>query len=133
MPIADPLSWLPVAFLVSGVLFVVLGTRQLVGTRARRESWRTVPGQVVTTRLEEGQYRCRVAYELDGRQLTFWNRSTASAVTDPYGREVEVWVNPDDPTDAVVGSGLAGSGSTVGVAFLAFGLAAAGAGLYLLS
>ena len=79
----------------------------------------------MASRLEDGQFRSRVAYVWNGRERAFWNRFTATTMTDPVGREVEVLVNPEDPDDAVVAGGLAG-GSVVGFALLAFGILALG-------
>ena len=116
---------LPVVAVVVGVLFVVLGAAAVLRDHRRRQDWPTTPGRVVASRLEDGQFRSRVAYVWNGRERAFWNRFTATAVTDPVGREVEVLVNPEDPGDAVVATGLAG-GSVVGFALLAFGILALG-------
>ena len=121
------MSGLPLVFVVVGVLFVVLGAVTVVRDRARRRDWPTTPGRVVASRLEDGQFRSRVAYVWDGREHAFWNRFSATALTDPVGREVEVLVNPEDPGDAVVSRGLVG-GSVVGFALAAFGLVALGFG-----
>lgn len=123
MPIRNALSWLPWGFLAFGLLFIVLGASTVIKDRRRRESWPTFPGRVVGSRLDDGQTQSQVSYLRDGRAIVFWNRFTSTTVTDPVGREVEVMVNPEDPSDAVVGRGLVG-GSAAGIGFLVFGVIA---------
>jgi len=119
------MSLLPLVLVVVGVLSVVLGGVTVVRDRQRRQDWQATPGRVVASRLEDGQFRSRVAYVWEGRERAFWNRFSATALTDPVGREVEVLVNPEDPDDAVVSRGLVG-GSVVGLGFAAFGIVALG-------
>lgn len=119
------MSLLPLVLVVVGGLSVVLGGVTVVRDRQRRRDWRIAPGRVVASRLEDGQFRSRVAYVRDGRERAFWNRFSATALTDPVGREVEVLVNPENPDDAVVSRGLVG-GSVVGLGFAAFGMVALG-------
>jgi hypothetical protein len=131
VPVTTLLSVMPLAFIAFGLLFVVIGATTLVRHRRRSQSWRTYPGRVVGSRLDDGQIRSRVAYVQDGREYTFWNRFTSTTMTDPVGREVEVLVNPEDPNDAVVSGGLVGGG-TVSWAMLLFGAAAVVFGFVLL-
>ena len=131
MPATPWASGLPLGLLGFGLLLVVIGLITLTRDRRRRESWQSYPGRVVASRLEDGQFRSCVAYLRDGREVTFWNRFTGSALTDPVGREVEVLVNPEDPGDAVVSGGLAG-GSTVGTGVTVVGAVAVLAAVYLL-
>jgi hypothetical protein len=132
VPVSDLTSWLPLGLLAFGVLFVIHGYATWTRDRRRRASWLPYPGRVVATRLDDGQFHSRIAYLRDGHELTFWNRFTSTALTDPVGREVDVLVNPDDPDDAAVSAGLAGGG-TVGIVLMAFGVLAALVGGYLLS
>jgi hypothetical protein len=132
VPVTNLVSWLPLGLLAFGLLFVVLGLASWTKDRRRRASWLFFPGRVVASRLDDGQLRSRVAYLRDGREVTFWNPFTSTALTDPVGREVDVLVNPADSDDAVVSAGLAGGG-TVGIALAAFGVVAVAAGGYLLS
>lgn len=111
-----------------GALFVVLGVRALVSDGRRRRTWLPFPGRVVASRLDDEQVRCQVAYLRDGTEVRFWNRYTSTVLLDPVGREVGVLVNPEDPADAVVSSGLV-SGSTVGVVFVVAGALAVAVGL----
>jgi hypothetical protein len=125
------MSWLPLAFLGFGLLFVVLGARTVFRDRHRRSEWLPAPGRVVASRLsgDDGQLQCQVAYRREGREVLFWNPFSSTTMGDPVGREVEVLVNPDDPADAVVSRGLAG-GSITGYVFIAFGLFAVAFGAY---
>ena len=122
--------------LLFGLYFLVSGLRTLTADRRRRRTWRTFPGEVVASRLDDEQVRCQVGYRSDdGTRVLFWNRFTSSVLSDPVGRPVQVLVNPADPHDAVVASGVVG-GTLVGVVFTAVGavLAAGGVtvGLFLL-
>ena len=131
MPATNLTSWLPLGLLGFGLLFVILGLTTWTKDRRRRASWLPFRGRVVASRLDDGQFQSRVAYLRDGHELTFWNRFTSTALTDPVGREVDVLVNPGDPDDAVVSAGLA-RGGTVGIALTVCGAVAAVAGGYLL-
>ena len=132
MPGSDVGSVLPLALFVIGLLLAALGVETRRRDRRRREEWVTYPGRVVASRLEDGQFRSCVAYQRDGREVVFWNRFSATALTDPVGREVEVLVNPDDPDDAVVGRGAV-NGSSVAAALVIGGALVASVGGYLLS
>lgn len=128
-----PFTWIPrivaVGMLLFGLLFVVLGVRTLRADRLRRRTWHAARGQVVASRLDDEHTRCQVAYRRpDGTEVLFWNRYTSTVVRDPVGRAVQVLVNPADPHDAVVSSGLVG-GSAVGVVFTAAGSVLAVVGL----
>lgn len=122
---------MPLLVVLFGLVFVGSGVTTLLACRRRARTWRTVPGQVVASRLHDGQFRCQVAFVHEGREIRFWNRFTSSAFSDPVGRAVEVLVDPDDPSRAVVSRGLVGS-SVVGLAFCAVGALAAAIGLVLL-
>jgi hypothetical protein len=111
------------AFLGYGAFFVVAGATILVRAGRRRRQWRTYPGGVVASRLDDGQFRFQVAFDHDGREIRFWNRHTAGLGVDPVGRDVEVLVNPADPNQAVVSKGQSRP-EVVGVAFLVFGVVA---------
>ena len=123
--------WLPLVVVLFGLFFLGSGVRTVLVGRQRAQTWRTFPGRVVASRLDDGQYRCQVAYHQDGREIRFWNSFTSSALSDPVGRAVEVLVDPDDPSQAVVSRGLVGA-STVGWAFCAVGALATVIGLVLL-
>ena len=128
----DPdVSWFPLALLAVGLVFTVLGLRTLIVGRRRREQWQRVPGRVVGSRLDDGHLRSQVAFRHAGRDFVFWNRYSTTMTGDPIGRQVEVLVNPADPSDAVVAGGSAGSGAT-GAALLTFGVMACGVGLVVL-
>ena len=83
-----------------------------------------------TDRGADGQIRAQVAFQYEGRPITFWNRFTTGTGIDPVGRDVDILVNPADPTDAVVVRG-ATRPSTVGWAFVAFGVIAVVIGIVL--
>ena len=125
-------AWIPLVVVLFGLFFLASGVRTVLAGRQRAQTWRTVPGRVVASRLDDGQFRCQVAFTLDGREVRFWNRFTSSALSDPVGRDVEVLVDPDDPSQAVVSRGLVGA-SVVGLAFCAVGALATVIGLVLLS
>lgn len=115
--------WITLAFLGMGAVFTIIGATILVGAVRRRRRWRRHPGRVVASRLDDGRFRYQVAFDHDGREIRFWNRYTTSFGGDPVGREVEVLVDPDDPSRAVVSKGQAPP-EAVGVALLAFGVVA---------
>ena len=125
-------TMIPVAIIVVGLLVGGIGVSTLLGGRRRRESWERVPGRVIGSRLSDNQLRCQVTFVLRGREVTFWNRYSSSFVIDPVGREVEVLVNPENPQDAVVARGLAGS-NAVGISFVVFGVVALGFGTVILT
>jgi hypothetical protein len=114
-----------------GALFLAMGGSTLVGSRRRQRTWLPRTGRVVNSRLDgDGQIRVQVAFQHEGRPITFWNRFTTGSVIDPVGRDVDILVNPADPADAVVARG-AGRPSTVGWAFVAFGVIAVVVGIIL--
>jgi hypothetical protein len=117
------LPWTTLAFLGVGAFFVVAGATTLVRAGRRQRQWRTYPGRVVASRLDDGQFRFQVAFDHDGREIRFWNRHTTSLGVDPVGRDVEVLVNPADPSEAVVSKGQSRP-EVVGVGFLVFGVVA---------
>ena len=121
-------SWFPFLLLGFGVFFAIFGVRTLIVGRRRRAQWQQVPGWVVGSRLEDGETRCQVAFRHAGRDVVFWSRHSSTMASDPVGREVQVLVNPADPSDAVVASGSAGSGAAA-VSLLTFGVLACGVGL----
>ena len=118
---ADP--WMALAFLGVGAFFVVDGAMILVRARRRQRQWRTYPGRVVASRLDDGQFRYQVAFDHDGREIRFWNPHTTSYGIDPVGRDVEVLANPADPNQAVVSKGQTRP-EVVGAGFLVFGVVA---------
>ena len=123
--------WVCLVLVLVGLLALGHGLRTILDGRRRKQSWRTVPGRVVASRLDDGAFRCQVAFDHDGREIRFWNRFTSTGVLDPVGREVEVLVDPADPSQAVVSRGLAGAGAA-GLGFCAFGVLATVVGLALL-
>lgn len=123
-------AWTALVAVVAGLIFLGLGLRDLLAGRQRARDWRTVPGRVVASRLDDGHVRAKVAFQHEGREIQFWNRYSSTTVTDPVGREVQVLVDPADPSRAVVSRGLVGSG-TAGIAFCAFGVLATVIGLVL--
>ncbi len=121
MPSAWILPLVALGFLAFGVLFVVIGVRTLRSDGLRRRTWHATSGQVVASRLDGEQVRCQVAYRRpDGTEVLFWNRYTSTVMGDPVGRAVQVLVNPSDPHDAVVSSGLVG-GSLLGAVLVSIG------------
>jgi hypothetical protein len=112
-----------VAFLCAGALFAVSGVTVLVRAVRRRRRWQPCAGTVVSSRLDDGQFRFQVAFDYDGREIRFWNPYTTSVGIDPVGRDVTVLVNPADPSQAVVGGGQSRPEIT-GAGFLAFGVLA---------
>ena len=110
-------------FLGVGAFFVVSGATILVRAGRRQRQWLTYPVRVVTSRLDDAQFRFQVALDHDGRQIRFWNRHTTSLGVDPVGRDVEVLVNPADPSQAVVSKGQSRP-EVAGVGFLLFGVVA---------
>jgi hypothetical protein len=123
-------AWTGLVVLLAGLAFVGLGLATLRAGRQRARTWRTVRGRVVASRLDDGQVRSQVAFHHDGREIRFWNRYSSTVVSDPVGREVQVLVDPADPSRAVVSRGLSGPGTT-GLAFAAFGVLATVVGLVL--
>lgn len=109
-----------VGFLLLGLFFVGSGIRTLAAQSRRSRTWVRMPGRVVASRLDGDLTRSQVAFRLQERTVLFWNRYTSTTVRDPVGRDVQVLVNPADPHDAVVESGLVG-GSLVGVLFVVLG------------
>lgn len=120
MPVSRVVALIAAGLLLVGVLLAVLGGRMLATARRRRRTWHSCPGQVVASRWDGEQTRCQVAYRRDGTDVLFWNRYTSTVIGDPVGRPVQVLVNPADPHDAVVGSGLI-TGTTVGVVLVLVG------------
>ena len=118
---SDP--WFAFAFLGVGALFVVMGATTLVRAGRRQRQWRAYQGKVIASRLEDGQFRFQVAFDHDGREIRFWNRHTTAIGVDPVGRDVEVLVNPADPSQAVVSRGQSRP-EFAGVGFLVFGVVA---------
>ena len=118
---ADP--WIALAFLGFGAFFVVAGATILVRAVRRQRQWRTYPGRVVASRLDDGQFQFQVAFDHDGREIRFWNPYTTTLGVDPVGRDVEVLVSPDDPSHAVVSKGQSRR-EAAGVGFLVFGVLA---------
>lgn len=122
---------LPWAFLGMGALFALIGALGLRSTLRRRRAWRTVPGRVVASRLrnvggEGGMVQVQVAYEYDGGAYRTWNPGTVTSGLGPReGQAVEVLVNPERPTQAVLAGGPAG-GLAISAALLAFGVLAIG-------
>ena len=117
----DP--WITLAFLGVGAFFVVAGATIFVRAGRRQRQWRTYPGRVVASRLEDGQFRFQVAFDHDGREIRFWNRHTTALGVDPVGRDLDVLVNPADPSQAVVSKGQSRP-EVAGVGFLVFGVVA---------
>ena len=117
----DP--WITLVSLGVGGFFVVSGATTLVRAGRRRRQWRTYPGRVVASRLDDGQLRFQVAFDHDGREIRFWNPQTTALGVDPVGRDVEVLVNPADPSQAVMSKGQSRP-EVVGIAFLVFGIVA---------
>jgi hypothetical protein len=117
----DP--WITLALLGVGAFFVVTGATILVRAGRRQRQWRTYPGRVVASRLDDGQFRFQVAFDHDGREIRFWNRHTTVVGVDPVGRDVEVLVNPANPSQAVVSKGQSRP-EVAGVGFLVFGVVA---------
>lgn len=115
--------WITLVLLGVGAFFAVVGATILISAVRRRRRWRTHPGRVVASRLNDGQFRFQVAFDYDGREVRFWNRYTTSLGADPVGRDVEVLVNPADPSQAVVSKGQSRP-EAAGVAFLVFGVVA---------
>jgi hypothetical protein len=65
----------------------------------------------MSSRLRRAQARRVVQFQVafdDGRQVRFWNRIVSGTGINPVGRVVDVVVNPDHPTDAVVVKGALG-------------------------
>lgn len=117
--------WAGVAVLAVGGLFAVIGALTTSQDRRRRRTWLPATGVVVGSRLDgDGHQRCQVEYrDRGGRPVRFWNRFTSAGGVDRTGRTVDVLVNPADPQDAVVSSGVV-TGRLVGSALIAFGAAA---------
>ena len=111
------------AFVGFGAFFAVSGATAVLRAVRRRQNWRTCAGTVVSSRLDDGQIRCQVAFEYEGREVRFWNPHTTAVGIDPVGRPVTVLVNPADPGQAVVSKGQSRP-EAAGVGFLVFGLAA---------
>jgi Protein of unknown function (DUF3592) len=117
----DP--WIAFGFIAVGAVFVVAGATALVRAGRRQREWLTYPGRVTASRLQDGQFRFQVAFDHEGREIRFWNSHTTALGVDPVGREVEVLVNPADPTQAVVSKGQSRP-ELAGVGFLVFGVVA---------
>ena len=123
--------WVGPLVMLFGALFLVMGGSTLVSSRLRQRTWLPQTGRVVGSRLDgDGHIRAQVAFQYEGRPITFWNRFNTGTVIDPLGRDVDILVNPADPTDAVVVRGAARP-STVGWAFVAFGVIAVVIGIVL--
>lgn len=123
--------WVGPAVVAFGAIFLTVGVSTLLTARRRRRTWVPRPGRVVGSRLDgDGHLRLQVTFQDRGRDITFWNRFTSSTGVDQIGRDVDVLVNPEDPTDAVVVRGAAPP-SLVAVAFLVFGTVAAAVGIVL--
>ncbi len=124
--------WVGPLVMLFGALFLAMGGSTLVGSRRRQRNWLPQTGRVVGSRLDgDGQIRAQIAFHFEGRPITFWNRFTTGTGIDPVGRDVDILVNPADPTDAVVVRG-AGRPSVVGWAFVAFGVIAVVVGIILI-
>jgi hypothetical protein len=119
--------WFAALPLLLGVVFVGFGVSTLRRARRRRQTWTRRVGLVVGSRLSDGQIQAKVSFSDDEGPVTFWNRYTSSFSTDPVGRSVEVLVNPNNRSDAVVANGPAAP-TVVAGAFIAFGLLAVLAG-----
>jgi hypothetical protein len=124
--------WFAALPLIVGVFFMGTGVGMLQRSRRRRRTWTRRTGLVVGSRLFNGQIESQVTFSDDSGPVTFWNRFTTSFTTDPVGRTVDVLVNPDDRSDAVVANGPAAPSIVAGV-FVAFGLVAVLAGAWLLA
>ncbi|GGL98262.1 DUF3592 domain-containing protein [Nakamurella endophytica] len=124
-------GWIGLAVLAVALVCVVTGVTTLLRARGRSRTWVRGTGRVVQSRLDgDGHIRFRVAFEHAGQEVTFWNRFTSGTGVDPVGRDVDILVNPVDPSDAVVVGGPARPGAA-GWAFVAFGVVAAIVGLTL--
>lgn len=124
------------AFLLMGLVFVVLAGRTVQQLR-RRRNWLVVPGLVAGGRWSHGSdtdtYHLRMRYPApDGRERELWSRYGSNVSWAPEGTVLQVRVNPADFDDAVLarfrdsGAGfavLAGSGGTVFTLVGAVGLA----------
>lgn len=133
------------AFLGTGLLVFFAGLWQLRRIAAS-PSWPTVKGEITHAAITEGSEHCgahvKYAYVVKGEKLegssishydVFYNdRDYALAVLErfPVGRQVQVYVNPDDPAETFLEPGL----QRASYAMLAFGLTFAlfGSGLLLL-
>ena len=123
--------WIVTLPLILGLLFLGLGLRMLIRSRHWRRTWTRRAGQVVGSRLSDGQIQSQVTFVDEQGQVTFWNRDTTSFASDPVGRRVEVLVNPEDRSDALVTAGLAAPGF-VADAFIVFGVLATAVGVTML-
>ena len=123
--------WAAAVPLIVGLLFVWVGLRTFNESRRRRRTWTRRTGLVVGSRLSDGQIQAQVTFSDETGPVTFWNRYTTSFATDEVGQSVEVLVNPDDRSDAVVANGPAGPGFVAG-AFAGFGVFAIGSGVIML-
>lgn len=122
--------WAGVLVIAFGGLFVVLGLLTMRSARRRRRAWTALTGQVVGSRSTgDGHLRLQVEYrDQTGQAVRFWNRFSVSGGTDRAGQQVDILVNPADPTDAVISGGASG-GRLVGPVFLAFGAVAVVVGI----
>jgi hypothetical protein len=120
MPVGHVVALIAAGLFLVGVLLVGLGVRMLAVDRRRNRTWHVYPGQVVASRWDGEQTRCQVVYRRDGTDVLFWNRYTSTVVGNPVGRPVQVLVDPADPREAVVGSGLV-TGTTIGVVLVLVG------------
>lgn len=129
MTFAAVMSLIRPAFVVIGLIVAVIGSGTIARARRRRRTWRAAAGTVVASRLDgDGHVRFQVAFDHAGREVRFWNRYTSASGVDPVGRRVELLVNPDDPSEAVVTRG-GPPAEVVGAVFVAVGVAAAMSGL----
>jgi len=115
--------WFAVLPLLLGLFFIGSGVSTLHRSRHRRQTWTRRTGLVVGSRLSDGQIQAQVTFSDDEGPVTCWNRYTSSFATDPVGRTVDVLVNPDDRSDAVMADGPA-TPALVAAAFVVFGLIA---------
>jgi hypothetical protein len=139
-------QWLlPAAFLGIGLGFFAIFIWKLRKTR-RAMSWPTVSGRIVSSavvksgRGEDTEYQPAIRYEYQVNGKSFGSDVCRFGFEDgategeseqavgqyPAGRTVSVYVNPDEPAEAVLEPGLTGSSTrsyvVVGTVFFGMGL-----------
>lgn len=115
-----PLNWLGVVPVFVGLVIAVVTMRKYRAAQAQF-SWRVVPGEIISSSVHfTWDYYDPVIefrYTVDGKRLqgtkvrtgavsTNWRGPAAQLVAKyPPGTAVEVYVNPDNPRDAVLEPG----------------------------